>query len=134
MKSWHKMISSQSLTRWPHMEGYKKGKFYTWGITGVTRPPGALWCGLPLATPRGCVGGAHPLWCPTLAPIFTRDDETPKQKSFCEFSSRSRRLPRFFFGRANLEAALASGEGKSSPSSSPSPLHHLSMASPFKCE
>src|SRR3954465_11401444 len=37
------------------------------------------------------------------------------------------RHPLFFLGRANLEAALASGEGKSSPSSSSSPLHHPSM-------
>ena len=42
--------------------------------------------------------------------------------------------PLFFLGRANLEAILASGEGKSSPSSAPSPLHHPSMTSPLMCE
>ena len=42
--------------------------------------------------------------------------------------------PLFFSGRANLEAVLASGEGKSSPSSSSSPLHHPSMSPPFMCE
>src|SRR4051812_44146018 len=73
--------------------------------TPLTRPgvgprPLAAW-GLPL------------LWCPTDAPIYSRDVKTPKQKLFSQFSSRSRRHPLFFSGRANLEAVLASGEGRS---------------------
>ena len=42
--------------------------------------------------------------------------------------------PSVLLRRANLEAALASGEGKLSPSSSSSPLHHPSMTSPLMCE
>ena len=41
--------------------------------------------------------------------------------------------PSVLLRRANLEAALASSEGKSSPSSSSSPLHHPSMTS-LMCE
>ena len=92
-------------------------------------------CGRPpWAAPGGRLGGAHTPWCPTLARIFPPDAETPDRKSFRCFSSRSRRHPLFFFGRANLEADLASGEGRSSPSSSSSPLHHPSMTSPSMCE
>src|ERR1041385_5887297 len=67
-------------------------------------------------------------------PIYCPDAETPEQKSLFQSTSRSRRNPLFFSGRANLEAALASGEGKSSPSPSSSPLHHPSMTSPSMCE
>src|ERR1043165_6224067 len=71
----------------------------------------------------------HPL-VPYLRPIFTPREETLEQKSIFRSTSRSRRHPLFFSGKANLEAALASGEGKSSPSSiiipSPSPLHDFS--------
>src|ERR1041385_5927742 len=79
-------------------------------------------------------GGLPLLWCPTDAPIYSRDAKTPEQKSFSQFSSRSRRHPLFFSGRANLEAVLASGEGRSSPSSSSSPLHPPSITSPSMCE
>src|ERR1041385_6865308 len=88
----------------------------------------------PLAAPRGRLGGLHLLSCPTLTPIYSRDGKTPEQKSLFQFPSRSRRHPLFFFGRANLEADLASREGRSSPSSSPSPIHPSSMTSLNMCE
>ena len=69
----------------------------------------------------------HPL-VPYLGPIFTLREETPEQKSFFQSTSRSRRHPLFFSGRANLEAALASGEGKSTP------VHHRSMTFPLMFE
>src|SRR3954471_22749617 len=98
---------------------------------GPRRPAGAF----PLpAAPGGRLGGSSPLWCPTLTPIYSRGEKTPEQKSFSQFLSRSRRHPLFFSGRANLEVVLSFGEGRSSPSSSPSPLHHPSMTSPFMCE
>src|SRR4051812_20997597 len=53
--------------------------------------------------PGGRLGGSTPLWCPTLTPIYSRGEKTPKQKSFSQFLSRSRRHPLFFSGRANLE-------------------------------
>src|SRR4051812_34994829 len=67
----------------------------------------------------------HPL-VPYFGPIYSPDAETPKRKSNFRSTSRSRRNRLFFSGRANLEDALASGEGKSSPSSSSSPLHDFS--------
>src|SRR3954462_7094921 len=42
--------------------------------------------------------------------------------------------PSVLLRETNLEAALPSGEGKSSPSSSSSPLHHPSMTSSLMCE
>src|SRR3954466_7537891 len=75
----------------------------------------------------------HPL-VPYLGPIYSPDVETPEQKSLFQSTSRSRRHHLFFSGRANLEVALASDEGKSSPSSSSSPLHHPSMTSSIMCE
>src|SRR4051812_5080332 len=98
---------------------------------GPRRPAGAA---PPLAVPGGRLGGSSPLWCPTEAPIYSRDEKTPEQKSFSQFPSWSRRHPLFFSGRANLEAVLASGEGRSSPLSSSSPLHPPSMNSPLMCE
>src|SRR3954468_14049146 len=100
------------------------------GARGPRRPGGAA---QPLAAPGGRMGGPHLLCCPTSTRILSRDGEIPDQKSFSQFFSRSRR-PLFFLGRANLEADLASGEGRSSPSSSSSPLHHHSMTSPSMCE
>src|ERR1041385_2054991 len=88
---------------------------------GPRRPSGAARGGV---APSSCLGASPLLWCPTDAPIYSRDAKTPKQKSFSQLTSRSRRHPLFFSGRANLEAILASGEGRSSPSSSSSPLHH----------
>ena len=107
-----------------------------WGQSGARGCPGALWAHPPWAAPGG--GGA---WVgPTppgalLYPVFFLPTQKPQFGSpFAFFSSRSRRHPLFFFGRANLEADLASGEGRSSPSSSSSPLHHPSMTSPSMCE
>src|SRR6187399_1705178 len=48
---------------------------------------------------RGCLGGPHSPWCPTLARIFPPDAEIADRKSFRYFSSRSRRHPLFFLGR-----------------------------------
>src|ERR1041385_6232598 len=85
---------------------------------GPRRPPGVARGG---AAPSGRLGASPLLWCPTEAPIYSRDGETPKQRPFSQFALRSRRHPLFFSGRANLEAVLASGEGRSAPSSSSSP-------------
>ena len=109
-------------------------RYQKWGQRGARGCPGALWARPPWAAPRGRLGGPHTPWCPTLARIFPPDAETPDRKFFRSFSSRSRRHPLFFLGRANLEAELASGEGRSSPSSSSSPLHPPSMTSPSMCE
>src|SRR4051812_47410672 len=98
---------------------------------GPRRPAGAA---PPLAVPGGRLGGSSPLCFPTSPPIYSLGEKTPEQKSFSQFSLRSRRHPLFFSGRANLEAVLASGEGRSSPSSSSSPLHPPSMNSPSMCE
>ena len=57
-------------------------------------PPGPRCLGgasTPLAARGGRMGGSHTLWFSTLDPIFTLDGETPEQKSFSQFSSRSRR-------------------------------------------
>src|SRR4051812_32494429 len=101
---------------------------------GATRATGALVVRPPPGHTRWPPRWGPPPWCPTLAPIFTRDGDTLEQKSFSQFSSRSRRHPLFFSRRSNLEVVLASGEGRSSPSSSPSPLHHPYMTSPLMCE
>src|SRR4051812_43033378 len=73
---------------------------------GPRRPPGAARGG---AAPSVRLEDSPILWCPTEAPIYSRDGETPKHKLFSQFMSRSRRHPLFFSGRANLEAVLASG-------------------------
>src|ERR1041385_3855391 len=106
-------------------EGARSQKWDQRGALGAPgAPPGAARGG---AAPSGRLGAPPLLWCPTETPIYPRDEKTPEQKSFSQFPSRSRRQPPCFFGRANLESALASGEGRSSPSSSPLPLHPSSM-------
>ena len=89
--------------------------------TALAAPPGRLvkW-DLPPGSP--------------LALIFTRDEETLKQTLILQFSVAEPPPPLFFLRRANLGDVLASGEGRSSPSSSPSPLHHPSMCPPSMCE
>src|SRR4051812_41360592 len=69
-----------------------------------------------------------------LGPYFYPSRGNPRTEFVSQFSLQSRRHALFFSRRANLEAVLASGEGRSSPSSSPSPLHHPSMTSPFMSE
>src|SRR3954471_3457510 len=105
------------------------------GQRGAKGGPGAL-VARPSSWPRGGgrLGGPHLLCCPTSTHILSRDGEIPGKKLFSQFPSRSRRHPLFFLGRANLEADLASGEGRTSPSSSSSPLHHHSMTPPSMCE
>ena len=88
----------------------------------------------PLAAPGTLLGGSHTPWCPNFALFLPPREEIPEQKFFFRSTPRSRRHPLFFLGRANLEAVLAFGEGKSSPSSSSSPLHHPSMTSSLMCE
>src|SRR4051812_3227178 len=61
-----------------------------------------------LAAPLALLGGSHTPRCPTLAPIYYPDVETPEQKSLFQSTSWSLRHPLFISGRANLEAALAS--------------------------
>ena len=97
--------------------------------------PGALWARPPPGPCRGVawVGPTPP--GALLCLVFLLATRKPQIRSFFRsFPSRSRSHPLFFLGRANLEAELASGEGRSSPSSSSSPLHHPSMTSPFMCE
>src|ERR1041385_9374520 len=111
---------------------FRESKGGPQGSQGAARRvPGAA---QPLPAPPALLAGSHTPRCPTLAPIYSPDAETPEKKSLFQSTSRSRHNPQFFSGRANLEAALASGEGKSSPSSSPSPLHHPSMTSSLMCE
>ena len=105
-----------------------------WDQRGAKGAPGAPWSGQGWGHALWPTGGLPLLWCPTDAPIYCHDAKTPEQKSFPQSSSRSRRHPLFFSGRANLDAVLASGEGRSSPSSSSSPLHPPSMTSPYMCE
>ena len=121
---------SENSTKNHRKSTHPKGHCARSGARGQPGGPQAP----PLAASGGRLGGSFPLWCPTLARIYPRDEKTPEQKSFSQFPSRSRRHPLFFFGRANLEADLASGEGRSSPSSSSSPLHPPSMTSPSMCE
>src|SRR3990170_1278314 len=47
-----------------------------------------------------------------------------REKDSSHFTIWSRRHLLFFLGRADLESVLGSGEGKSSPSSSSTILHH----------
>src|ERR1041385_6360263 len=88
----------------------------------------------PLAAPGRRLGGFHHLWCPTSTPMFSREE-------------KHRNRSRFDISRRGAAATLCSspGEliwrlfwppvrGKSSPSSSPSPLHHHSMTSPLMSE
>ena len=109
-------------------------KCQKWGQRGARGCPGALWA-RPPGPRRGVawVGPTPP--GALLCLVFLLTTRKPQiRSSFRSFPSRSRRHPLFFLGRANLEAELASGEGRSSPSSSSSPLHHPSMTSPFMCE
>src|SRR3954469_16411613 len=72
---------------------------------GPRHPPGAARGG---AAPSGRLGASPLLWFPTDAPIYSRDRKTPEEESLFQFPSWSRHHPLFFFGRANLEADLAS--------------------------
>ena len=87
-----------------------------------------------LATPPALLGGSHTPWCPTLAPIYSPVEETSKQKSLFRSPPQSRRNPPFFPGELIWRLNWPPVRGKSSPSSSSSPLHHPSMTSSFMCE
>ena len=105
-----------------------------WGQRAARGAPGAL---LARPTPwprRGAFWGGPTPPGALLGPLFLPVTRKFQKKTFFRSTSWSRHHPLFFLGRANLEAVLASGEGKSSPSSSPSPLHHPSKTSPFMCE
>src|SRR4051812_45620825 len=60
---------------------YKKSAFQKLPMVqrGARRVPGAAQL---LAAPPSLLGGSHTPWCPTLAPIYSPDEETPGQKSF----------------------------------------------------
>ena len=112
-------------------EGARSQKWGQRAVRGPQAPVGAAKGGV---APVGRLGDSPLPWCPTSTPIYSREAKNPKQKSLFQNPSRSRRHPLFLLGRANLEADLASGEGRSSPSSSPSQIHHPSMTSLHMCE
>src|SRR4051812_47672731 len=60
--------------------------------------------------------------------------ETPKQRSLFQSTSRSRRNPLVILGELIWRLNWPPVRGKSSPSSSSSPLHHPSMTSPLMRE
>src|ERR1043165_709283 len=95
------------------------------------RVPGAAQL---LAAPPALLGGSHTPWFPTLAPIYSPVEETPNQKSLFRSTSRSRRNPLFFLEELIWRLNWPPVRGKSSPSSSSSPLHHPSMTSSLMCE
>ena len=47
-----------------------------WARGGSPGLHATWWRGLPLAAQGGRLGGADPLWCPILAPIFTHVEKT----------------------------------------------------------
>src|ERR1041385_2537493 len=62
------------------------------GTKGQPRGPQAPpWRGRGWVAPSGRLGASPLLWCPTEALIYSLDGETPKQKSFFQSTSRSRR-------------------------------------------
>ena len=83
-----------------------------------------------LAAPPGRLGDGPHLWCPPLTLIFTPDEETPGGSISSSFLSWNRRHLCSSSGELTCRLFPASGEGRSSPSSSPfsssSPLHHPS--------
>ena len=125
-KNFHKNRENPRTRRDPSLEDGPEGGHE------APRRPGGTAC--PLAAPGGHPGGPYLLWCPTLAPIYSPVEETPKQKSLSQSTSRSRRNPLFFPGELIWRLNWPPVRGKSSPSSSSSPLHHPSMTSPLMCE
>src|ERR1041384_1320300 len=95
------------------------------------RVPGAAQL---LAAPPALLGGSHTPWCPTLTPIYSPVEETPKNKSLFRSTPRSRRNPLFFLGELIWRLNWPLVRGKSSPLSSSSHLHHPSMTSSLMCE
>src|SRR3954470_17099807 len=87
-----------------------------------------------LAAPPALLGGSHTPWCPTWTLIYSPVEETSKQESLFPSTSRSRRNPLFFLGELIWRLIWPPVRGKSSPSSSPSPLHHPFMTSSLMCE
>ena len=81
---------------------------------GGTSPPGRAW--------QACEAlVAPPPPTPALFSLFR--PEKIREKSSSRFSTHSCRHHLFFLWRADLESVLCSGEGKSSPSLSPTFLH-----------
>src|SRR4051812_37932509 len=95
------------------------------------RVPGAA---QPLAAPPALLGGSHTPWCPRWTPIYSPVEETPKEKSLFRSTPRSRRNPLFFPGDLIWRLNWPPIRGKSSPSSSSSPLDHPSFTSSLMCE
>src|SRR4051812_5524313 len=87
-----------------------------------------------LAAPPALLGGSHTPWCPRWTPIYSPVEETSKQESLFPSTPWSRRNPLFFLGELIWRLNWPPVSGKSSPSSSPSPLHHPSMTSSLMCE
>src|SRR3954466_13306188 len=111
---------------------FRRSKGGPQGSQGATRRvPGAAQL---LAAPPALLGGSHTPWCPTLAPIYSPVGETSKQKSLFRSTLRSRRNPLFFPGELIWRLNWPPVRGKSSPSSSSSPLHHPFMTSPLMSE
>ena len=63
-----KIYKKSAFQKTPH--GRRRAR----GGHRASRHPGCAAC--PLAARGGRLGGGHPLWCPTLAPIFTPMEET----------------------------------------------------------
>src|ERR1041385_3167777 len=116
-----------------YIKNQRSGSFHQakWGPQGSQErawrgpAPGRATC------PPGWV--PHPL-VPYFGPIYFPDEETPKGRSLFQSTSRSRRNPLFFLGELIWRLNWPPVRGKSSPSSSSSPLHHPSMTSPLICE
>src|ERR1043165_9375608 len=87
-----------------------------------------------LAAPPALLGGSHTPWCPTWTPIYSPVEETSKQESLFRSTLRSRRNPLFFPEELIWRLNWPPVRGKSSPSSSSSPLHHPSMTPSLVCE
>ena len=78
----------------------------------------------PLGAPP-CLVGPLQLRRPQLQlHIFRLTEKKIRQEVSSRFTIWSRCSPLFFLGRVDLESVLGSGEGKSSPSSSSTILHH----------
>ena len=71
---------------------------------------------------------------PYFGPIYSPGAKPPEHTSLFQSTSWSHRNPLFFSGELIWRLNWPPVRGKSSPSSSPSPLHHPSMAPPFMCE
>src|SRR3954467_245010 len=105
-----------------------------WGQREARGPQAPCWRG-----PTPARVGRPPGW--VLPPLVPYQDSylfssrgNPRTEVVFPVSVAESPPPSVLLRGTNLEVVLASGEGRSSPSSSPSPLHHPSMTSPFMFE